>query len=85
MKGAKFLLEDPNELLHEVWLRHLADIDTRVLLSLCAVEFLWLHPDLTAHQGVVCIVARTVVRACVENILNSSKPDQDQIQLVPVL
>ena len=76
-KAPKFLLEGPSELLHEVWLRLPADINTRVPLCFCAVEFLWLHPDVTAHQGVVCITVRTAVTACVENILDSSKPDQD--------
>ena len=85
LQGARFLLEGLSKLLHEVWLRHLADINTRVPLCLCEVEFLWLHPDLTTHQGVVSITVRTVVWACVENILDSSTPDQNQIQLVPVL
>ena len=53
---------------HEVSLRRLDDIDTRVPLCVCVVESLCLHPDLTAHHGVVC----TVVRACVENVLDSS-------------
>ena len=83
--GAKFLLEGLSELLHEVWLRHLPDIDTRIPLCLCAMEFLWLHPDLTECQRVVCIAACTAIRACVENVLDSSASDQDQIQLVPVL
>ena len=77
LQGSKFLLKGLSELLHEVWLRHFADIDTRDPLCLCPVDFLWLHPDLTAHQGVVCIAVRTVVRACVENILYNSMPDQD--------
>ena len=85
LQGLKFLLKSRSELLHEVWFRHLADIDKRDPLCLCQVEFLWLHPDLTAHQGGVSIAVRTVVRACVENIADSSTPDQDQIQLVPVL
>ena len=75
--GSKFLLDDLSELLQEVWLRHLADIDTRDPLCLCAMEFGWLHPDVTAHQGVICIAVHTVVRACVENILDSSTPDQE--------
>ena len=84
LQGSKLLL-GLSDLLHEVLLRHLADIDTRAPLCLCPMEFLWKHPDLTEHQGVVCIIACTVVRACVENVLDSSTPDQDQIQLVPML
>ena len=77
LQGATILLEGLSDMLHEVWLRHLADNDMRVPLCLGAVEFLWLHPDLTAHQGMVCIAVRTVVRACVDNILDSSTPEQD--------
>ena len=62
-------------LLHEVFCRHLADIDLRDPLCLCPVEFLWLHPDLTAREGVVCIIVCTVVGACVKNILDSSTLD----------
>jgi len=40
--------------------------------------------DLAAHQGVVCIAVRAVVRACVENVLNGGSSDQNEIQLVPV-
>ena len=75
LQGSKFLLKGLSELLHEIWLRNLADNDTRDPLCFCPVEFLWLHPDLTAHQGMVCIAVHTVVRACVENILDSSMPD----------
>lgn len=49
------------------------------------MELLWLQPDLAAYKGVVCVVIRTVVRACMENLLDCSTPDQNQVQLVPVL
>ena len=75
LRGAKFLFEDLSELLREIYLRHLDDIDKKIPLCLCTVQFLWLHPDLTAHQGVVSIAVRTVVRASVKNILDSSTPD----------
>ena len=44
-----------------------------------------LEPDFAAHQGVVCVAIRTVVRACVKNVLNGGSSDQDKIQLVPML
>ena len=73
LQGSRFLLKGLSELLPEVWLRHLADIDMRDPLCLCAVEFLWLYPDLTAHQGVVCITVRTMVRACVRTFLIATR------------
>ena len=52
---------------------------------LCMMELFWLQPDLTAYQGVVSVTVCAVVRACVKDILDGGMPDQDQIQLVPVL
>ena len=52
---------------------------------LCTMELFWLQPDPTAYQGVVHVTVHTVVRACVKNVLDGGMPDQDQIQLVPVL
>ena len=49
-------------------------------------NFFGLQFDLAAYKGVVCVAVRAVVvvRSCV-NTLDGSSPDQDQIQLVPVL
>jgi len=78
------LSNPPSKLLHKVWLAQLADINARIPLLLAAVIPLGLELDLAAHQGVVCIAVRAVIRACVENFLNGGLSDQNEIQLVPV-
>ncbi len=47
---------------------HVANIDAEVPQFLCAI-------DLATHQGVVCVAVRTVIRACVENVLEGGAPD----------
>jgi len=61
-----------------------SDINARIPLLLATMVPVGLELDLAAHQGVVCIAVRAVVRACVENVLNGGLSDQDEIQLVAV-
>ena len=67
------------KLLQKVWLTHPAGVNAGIPLFLVAVELLWLHPDLAADQGVVCVAVRTVVSASVEDVLNGGASDQDEV------
>ena len=62
-----------------VWQTHPAGVNAGIPLFLVAVELLWLHPDLAADQGVVCVAVRTVVSASVEDVLNGGASDQDEV------
>ena len=49
------------------------------------MEPLGMELDIAAHQRVICVAICAVVRACVDNVLNSGSSDQDEVQLLPML
>ena len=79
LRGCQLSLKVHCKLLHKVWLTHLAGVNAGIPLLLVAVELLWLHPNLAADQGVVCVTVRAVVSACVEDVLNGGASDQDEV------
>ena len=79
------ILKPLSKLLFKIRLAQLSDINTRAPFLLATVEPFRMEPDLATHQGVVCVTVRAVVRACVEDVLNSGSSDKDKVQLMPLL
>ena len=44
----------------------------------------WLHSNPGAYQRVISVAIRTVVAACVENIVKSITSGNDNIKLMPI-
>ena len=66
-----------------IWICSVTDVDTYRAFLFGMKNPFRLHSNLGAYQRVISVAIRTVVAACVENVVKSITSGDDKIELMP--